>query len=335
MGEIDKEVNELERLRELPISSEEIGFASDEMSACPKCGRSNSPLRALCMYCGATLEGSGGGARIDLRELESWENGFNVFLSMGPSTDMDAAAKQVAGLLNANPDWVHSVMNSAKVLPIARVESEEQAGLISDKLIGFGIQTVVLTDEALSPADPPVRLRSILFGETELGLTTFGNNQLLKLGNKDLALIVSGVVLQGRTESLVKRKRRATETVSETQTSSDEAVLDIYSRQDRTGWRVPVTGFDFSCLGHEKSLFAAENIESLTRKLAGFAPNARVVRDYANVRTLLENAWPVESRRDSLGIQRSGIGGKSSSAIYTTNNLVQLTKYSRLQWHLL
>ena len=335
INDIDGEGPGPDQIGGLQVRSEEIGFAPDAMLLCKRCDRPNPPTRTECLYCGGEIEGSTAEPQLELRELESWENGFNVVVIGADRDSFEMAVARAAALLTADPESIQAIISSGKSLPVARVESEDKAATIVEKLWAEGIRCRVVTDESLSPASVPVRLRSIRFGDTEIELTHFGRPQVEVLNAEDLALIVQGLLLQGKTESIEKRKRRSTETLSETQTSSDEPVIDVYSRNDPTGWRIPVAGFDFSCLGRHKSLLAGHNIDQLIEKLAAFAPHAKVVRDYGSVHSMLEHAWPGESRRDSLGMRRTGFARRSSSTIFTTNNLLQLTKYSRLQWHLL
>jgi hypothetical protein len=45
--------------------------------------------------------------------------------------------------------------------------------------------------------------------------------------------------------------------------------------------------------------------------------------------------WDVDERTESLGIKRSGFAKKDLASVTTRSNLLQFTKYSRLQRHLL
>jgi hypothetical protein len=333
MSDTDDTNSDLERLRELPIRSEEIGFAQEAMVACEKCGRSNAPNRDICMYCGAGLAGPGAEASHEIREPESWENGYNVVVLTSDTDNIEPAVRTIASLLATEIEALRAILASGKRLPIARVGSETQADVIVQRLAGFGIEARVVSDEAL--VTNPVRLRAVQFTDDELFLELFGTPGTVRLQREDLALIVSGVLLESRTESIEKRKRRETKTLSQIQTSSDMPVIDLYSKADPTGWRIPATGFDFSCLGPGKSLLVAENMESLTSALLLFSPGAKLVNDYSDLRPMLEHSWPGESRTDALGFQRTGVAGKGLSKIFTTNNSLQFEKYSRLQWHLL
>jgi len=323
--------DELDRLRNLPIRSEDIGFAPEELIVCGKCAKSNAPNRAACLYCGAELEGVTM-TKLEARDLESWENGFNVIVVDTSRADVDSAANDLARTLRLEREFVTAILRSPRPLPLARVESEAQAVAISEGLDQLGIETRVIEDRSLQPTSLPVRLRSLAFTEDGIVLGLFSQGEVRSIKLDDLAIIVSAVTLEERTESIEKKKRRSTTTVSEAQTSERGHVIDIYSTQHAGGWRIPSSGFDFSCLGPDKSLLVNENMERLVTKLVRIHPDAKLIDDYLAVRSLLENCWPSESRKDT---ERLGLGRKEFSSVSTTNNKLQLTKFSRLQWHLL
>jgi hypothetical protein len=322
-------------LRDLPLRSEEIGFSADQMVACVKCGKANGPNRAACLYCGVDLVGVSVEKKRDVRQLESWESGSNLVVTNARAADIDGASVSLASLLGIEPACIKAILRSRTPVPIARVESDDVASYLAEKLAAFQIETRIVSDLSLSVSSPPVRLRAVTFEEDELLLHLFNQSEVIRLRRDDLVLIVAGVVFEGRTEAVEKRKRGTTKTISETQTSSDVPVIDIYSRHDPQGWRVTSHGFDFSCLGAGKSLLVVENLESLVAKLIEIAPHAKLVDDYVNDRPLLEHCWPSESRKDVFGFQRSGFARKDLSSVFTTSNAVQLTRYSRMHWHLL
>jgi hypothetical protein len=280
------------------------------------------------MYCGVGLEGVGI-TRFDIREPESWENGFNVILVEARDADVDQAVAFLVSVLREERENAKATLTSGKTLPLARVESEEQAAGIAEKLQAVGVKTLVVADTALQSNTPPTRLRSLSFEGEELKLELFSNGEIRSLMNRELALIVPGMIIERRTESVERRKLRGAKTVSETEMSSDEPVIDIYSNSEPAGWRIPATGFDFSCLGSAKSLIVSENMKRLVAKLVEFSPTATVVDDYMAVRSTLEHAWPSEARKDSEVL---GLKGKEFARRLTTTNSTQFTKYSRLQW---
>jgi hypothetical protein len=323
----------LERLKNMPIRSEEIGFSPDELKPCAKCGKPNAPDRAACLYCGNEFEGAVA-AKLDTRELEPWEKGFNVVLLETGAADVAAIAAKLSGLLGTEAENLKEILRSDRSIPIARLESQKDAAVVSEKLAAFGVTARVIADEALHAETRPVRLRSITFGQDELHLHPFNPGTDQSLARTDLALIAVGAILEERTESVERRSRRESKTLSEFQLSSDEPVIDIYSRHDPAGWRIPTSGFDFSCLGSHKTLLAAENMKRLVSKLAEFSPAAKVVDDYSDLRPRLEHCWPGESRKDARSVGNR-VGRRDVASVVRTSNAGQWTKYSRLQWHLL
>ena len=319
-------------LRNLPTRSEDVGYSPDELRTCDSCGKPNAPNRAACLYCGAAFAGVA--PRLEIREVEDWENGFNVILTGFNGGDIAKVVDEL-GTTFGEQGVLRSALESGKSLPIARLESDDVAAAVARSLGAHGISTRVVPDETLALSTPQIRLRSIKFRDDALALTLFNGDEITLLDRVDLALVFTGVLHELRTEAMEKRKRRETKTLSESQTSHDEAFVDIYSRHNGVGWRIPSSGFDFSCLGDEKSLLAGENLERLVSKMVEFAPDARFVNDYPVVRPLLETVWPGDHRREVFGFQRSGFARKDLSSMKTSSNLTQVSKYSRLQWHLL
>ena len=238
-------------------------------------------------------------------------------------------------MLGVEAATLQPILTSTRALPIARVESDEHATFLSEKLANLGIRTRTVSDESLLPTIAPMRLRGIAFDDGELVLTPFNPGDLMRVNRDDIALIVPGVVFEARTETLEKRKRKSTTTISETQTSSDLRVIDLYSKHDPMGWRISSYGFDFSCIGPDKSMLVGENMESLVVRLMDECPSAKLAAYFVDDHALLEHCWPSEARKDAYGFQRSGFARKDLSSVSSTNNSVQLIKYSRLQWHLL
>jgi hypothetical protein len=319
-------------LRNLPLRSEDIGFAADELVQCEQCGRPNAPNRSACMYCGAAIHNTQP-ARLDVREPEQWESGFNVVaVGANDDADVDSAARELGVALGIEPSLIGDMLQMKASIPLARVASEEHANTLSERLRGSGVGTRIVSDESLQPKTPPTRLSSIEFRENEIRLSLFSLEETRSVSSDELVLIVRGTIFESRSESVERKKWRSKKTLSETSIATDEPVVDIYSKSDPTGWRIHATGFDFSCLGSEKSLLVGDNMTKIVEKLANWARGAKVVEDYTNVRSSLEACWPSEGQKHN---ERLGMHRKDFSNKFATNNISQLTRYSRLQWHLL
>ena len=317
------------------IQTENIAYSPDKLLECEGCSRQNPPNRTSCIYCGrelaikaADLENT----KPVIRKLDAWESGFNIIFR----SVLSGAPGSVSFVLPECTVDLDSIVESSIPLPIARVESLKLAEILVELFDGLGLRCTVVSDADLSADRPPIRLRRIVITDRHFELIDFNANTGTLVPFEEIALIVAGQLSQTRTEMLEKRRRKAgTKVMDEMATSADESILDIYTRSDRTGFRVYLAGFDFSCLGDRKGLLAGENMRRLSTLLADTAPNARVIDNYARVRHLLSGVWDVESRTDPQGLKRSGFGKVEFGKVETTSNLEQFNKYSRLQWHLL
>ncbi len=314
----------------------EIGFRPDEMSACEKCGRVNPPNRAACLYCGASIAAvDPSQIRLTPRVLENWEKGFNVIVISTPN-DLDvSAAMRTSRNTSIEVDLLRDISAAGAIVPIARVENETEAAIVQANLKNIGFETRFLSDAELSAEKLPVRCRAIRFAKDEIILTPLNRGPETALRKSEICLFVTGAIIELKLETTEKRKRRSTTVTGESTTSFDMPLLDIYSKTGGAGYRIPGTGFDFSALGADKSIVAAHNLETLTRKLRDFAPDAKFVDDYLRLRQLLDAVWEPDSRKETVGVQRLGFGRKESVAVLTSSNGLQFTKYSRMQRHLL
>jgi hypothetical protein len=325
-------------LKDLPVQSEEIGYKSEEMIACGNCSRANPPNRLKCMYCAGQLELSAAQTALIapvLRKLENWENGFNlIYLPQGENVSAETT-QQIAKLVGLEKEVLQKIFEAQKKLPVVRAETVREAEILQNRLKEAGLETSIISDERLAPDNLPKRLRGLELRDGKILFILFNNDEIAEIAPEDLNLIVSGAIFQKAIESTEARKKGEIKILDATETASDELLIDIYSKNDSTGYRILMKGFDFSCLGAEKGILARDNIKKLVVKLRSLAPGARLIDDYFTVRGVLGNVWEVEQRRDSMGLTRKRFGKFDLSNVSTSNNLQQFTKYSRLQWHIL
>jgi hypothetical protein len=333
MANNEREMTRKEMVGDQPVREEDIGFSPEEMAECSGCKRKNPPNRAKCIYCGHELEIEGLSVNLIAacrRRLEPWENGFNVIHVAGASGG-DHDITVMAGSLSLDPEDLKSILKAGSSLPIARFETGSEASLLAEQLAGFGLNCRVIGDLELAVNKPPVRLRSIEVHKNRYVLETFNTAARIELPTDDLALIVVGHVFESRTESVEKRKRGKTLPVDEIWTSSDEMVLDLYTAGDSIGFRVPSSGFDFSCLGSEKQLRAAENMDRLVSRLRQVSPLTLVFDDYLKRRDVLDLIWEPELMKDGLSSPGPGLGRRERIKTTSVSNIRQFTKYSRMQ----
>lgn len=324
-----------EWLAGMPVQSENIAFGANEMIACAKCGKANPPNRTSCLYCATPIElpeDRKQQAKLNLRPLENWEKGFNIFfVRTAGYTDSAGAARY----LLIDPETLTRMLAATHPLPIARIESEADAKIAVEQLKKFGVTASVVSDAVLQADTPPTRLREIEFGDGSIIVTAFNTGDRTEIGRDDLLLVVTGTVIESKTESVGKRKKKETKLMQETETTSDEKLIDIYSGGDLIGFRVPTNGFDFSCLGAEKGLLASANMDRLRERLLNFSPDAKVIDEYSSNVSILSTVWEIDRQKDFQGLTRTGIGRSGFSNVARTSNLTQFTKYSRLQRHLI
>ncbi|MGI8467531.1 MAG: zinc finger Ran-binding domain-containing protein [Pyrinomonadaceae bacterium] len=337
MREKNEKIHAGDWLKDLPLRSENESFKPEEMTDCPKCERKNAPTRLKCLYCDAELPVTENAAFKRLsRKLEAWEKGFNIILSPNDKNPDAENYAEIAKMLRLENEDLRKILDAGKSLPLARAESETEAEIISKNLTERGFDAAVVSDEKLEIERPPRRLRGLEFFEDKIGLKLFNADEIAEISREDLCLIVSGALFERKIEATQKRQRnKENEILQTTELSSDESLIDIYSRRDKIGYRIESKGFDFSCLAGEKELLAARNMKKLVEKFRAVAPAAKFVEDYDSIRAELSLVWEVEEKKDSRGFSKKGFGKFNLESVTTISNLRQFTRYSRLRRNLL
>jgi hypothetical protein len=321
-------------LKDLPRESQIESFKPEEMLRCDKCQRPSPPTRLKCFYCGAELQISAEQSKYlkpSFRKLEEWEKGFNlIYLSNSETVDVAHIAK----LINFEKTELENLFEINQALPLARLESQLEAEVLAERLQKAGVECKIVSDEQLKPEAFPRRLRGIDFFEDKAILILFNADEIAEIPFAELGLIVVGAFFERRIESTESLKKKDQRKILESaEMSTDEILIDLYSRQDPAGYRIETKGFDYSCLGPDKGLFAKDNIKILAEKLRLLAPEAKFDNNYFRLRSELSQVWEVSQRNDSSGLKRQGMGKFSRTSTVIINNLTQFTRYSRLQWH--
>ena len=317
----------------LRVTDDSIGFNKAELIACTRCGKSNGPDRTACLYCGEDLPVTGRKSvetDLELRKLEAWEPAFNL-LVLSKSGVVDSDVSAAAKLVGVDKSVLVSILDSALPLPVARIETKDLVDMAAEKLLGLGVTAAVVADTELKPERPPIRLRNVATVGGDLFLTNFNSGTITRINSADVVLMVTGRIVQTRRDEVTKRKRGKTKVVDEIETGSDLRLIDLYTDADVIGYRIQTSGFDFSVLGADKSMLASENIERLADFLRRHCPNAVGADEYDAVRGLLDAVWEPEARKDVQGLQLRTYGKHEFGATYTSSNLTQFTKYSRMR----
>ncbi len=316
-------------------STQARAFTASELVPCPSCSRANAPTRANCLYCGAVLGSSAealpatatGTAPEPIPSPEQrTEDVVHVVAVLARSAGSEVSA-ETAQLLNLAPPELNALL-SARVAPLYATTAAEQAQAISEKLRSAEFEPVTISDAQLNLATPPKQIAALTIDKDALTASVRRTGERVSAPWNDVVLIVLGRLYFTKTE--VEQKRdKSKQVLDERQLTSDEAVLDIYSRADEIGWRIRAGSFDFSCLGAEKKPIAFENFRALAEVLRRNSPHAVDDDSYVRMRVALNKIWPLEARAGASERRRTLAREINATATISDNEL-QFTRYSRL-----
>lgn len=316
--------------------SEPPGFTPDQMIRCDECLRANPPTRVACLYCSAPLPMTEESARLRkpvLKPPEKHQTAYNNILLPGDPDLPDEDVIKAADLLKLSAENLKRIVAEKVPLPVACTASREEAELVLNRLRDLGLPTVVLSDDEFGASETSVkRIKSMSIDDEYATLQQSGTREQIEVRWSDIVLIVTGRLFTKRVEIQERKSRRVeNEIVQSSEFSSDEAVIDFYTSTHQQTWRINANGFDFSCLGNQKTLIAHENISQLQQFIAVNAPQARVDDSYKRLRQTLDLVWASQQETQSSGWRRDRPGKLSVGLSTINNNEVQFTRYSRLQ----
>lgn len=252
---------------------------------------------------------------------------FVHVVSVTADSDGSGVSAETAQLLNLAPTELNSLLNT-RVAPLYATTATEQAQAISDKLRSVGIEPVTISDAQLNLATPPKQIAALAMDNDAVTASVRRADERVSVPWNDVVLIVLGRLYFMTTE--VEQKRgKSKQVLDERQLTSDEAVLDIYSRADETGWRIRAGSFDFSCLGAEKKPVAFENFRALADVLRRNAPHAVYDDSYVRLRVALNKVWPLESRANATERRRT-LTREIDATATISDNEIQFTRYARM-----
>ncbi|HEX5884933.1 MAG TPA: hypothetical protein VFY67_10390 [Pyrinomonadaceae bacterium] len=314
--------------------SEPVGFSAEQMIRCEECLRANPPTRVTCLYCVAPLPLTETAARLRkpvLHPPEKHQLGYNNILLPQDQAISTEVVNEAAALLKLTPENLQQILSQGIPLPVARTASREEAELVFLRLRDLGLQCLTLSDDDdLGLSNSSVkRVRSMSLEDVSVTM------QDIEFSWADIDLILPARLFETRFEIKERMTRKPEKDILDTnEFFRDEAVIDFYIAKHSSTWRVSANGFDFSCLGKEKSLVANENIGKLQRLIVGKASKAQVDESYNRVRNLLELVWTTRPETQSSGWRRERPGKLSVGIATTKSNEVQFTRYSRLRYYL-
>lgn len=314
--------------------SEPQGFSPAQMIRCEECLRANPPTRVNCLYCNVPLPVTESSARLRkplLRPLEKHESGYNVIAFPAGAAPASEALGAAAALLKLKEEELERILAQGCPLPLARTGSREEAKLIVDRLQSLGFCVVTLRDEGSLK-----RVRSLDLEAEGFVINPGRLSDELAVSWSSVLLLVPARLIEKRVEVKEAKSRGAENEILDTsELFSDEAVIDLYLSTHSETWRISAHGFDFSCLGSEKTLLANENIARLQQRLVAKATNARLDDSYSRLRAVLDLVWSPEQETRSSGWRRERPGKLSVASATIRSNEGQFTRYSRLLHYLL
>jgi hypothetical protein len=261
----------------------------------------------------------------------SVKSGFYIVLAPGQSQALsESSLTEAAAVLDLKIADVKSAIGSGRPVPLARAATIQQATTIADRLVPQGIGVDIFREDTLNLDLPMSRVRALEFKEEGLTATPL-RGERISMKWDDLILIVTGRWLVTRVEIETRRRRSSEKPLGSRELSSDEPLMDLYSRSVDGGIRIYSSGFDFSCLGTEKAVTAFENFAKVLNLLSRRAPKVEIDETYQSLRAVLGSIWPFEPRTTKGESRRSGAGKVDVSTVTTIDNEIQFNSYSRLR----
>ena len=316
-------------------ASEPQGFAPDQMVRCEQCLRANPPTRLGCLYCAAPLPINANRADVlkpSLKPVGTWALGYNnIFLSPRIAVSSEAFS-EAASLLKLEHNQLRLLVSSTKPMPLARIDSLDEAKLIDRKLRDLGFETAIISDADLELREsPPIRLRSISIDESGLTPKLIVESDESLIPWSKLVLLVTGRLSRMRIEMQERKSGRGDNEITDAnQFFDDELVLDLYCENPDAKFRILANGFDFSGLKGKK-LLVAENFSLLLDLIREQITQAEYDDAYNSCRHALEIVWPCGQQTESRGWRRERPGKYTVGAVTESSNEDQFTRYSRLR----
>ena len=304
-------------------------FTAAELINCEACLRANPPKRSNCLYCGFGLKVTGAASQKRTVEPTVEPSGASYIVVASRNEHIDGdQIKEVAASVGAEFSDLNGAL-VARVIPIYTTRSHINAEAVSCELNSRGFESTIIAEEEISSGSLPIAVRA--FGLSDDSVTAIGprGQRQPTVRWSDLTLIVTGHLHFSTREIEQKQKKTHRKIVAERQLSTDEAVVDIYRRNEESAWRIRSNSFDFSCLGERKAITAFQNFAHLIELLRQRASSAEFNDDYVRLRPLLDKIWPIENSEQQRQRRRTGWRELEATVTCTTNE-AQFDRYSRV-----
>jgi hypothetical protein len=261
------------------------------------------------------------------------DDGYYLVPASSPIAGMDEASMtEAAGLLRLKVPELNRILGVGQPVPLSRLATAEEGALIGERLRRLGIGTLTIAHIDLHLEVAAKKIRALELSDDSLTAIATGGSDRVTAQWDEVTLVVSGRLHLNRHETAERKRRGRKQTVDSRQLSSDESVLDLYTKSDASGWRIYAHNFDFSCLGSAKSITTFANFAVLINLLRERATKAQLDDSYNQARPALATVWPVEQQTRKGEWRRSGAGKFDVATVTTTDNEAQFARYSRLRY---
>ena len=252
-------------------------------------------------------------------------------LTPAPISDLaEATLTAAAALLRLKVPELNRILGVGLPAPLSRVATSEEAAEIGAGLRTMGIETSVLAHGDLHLNVTAKKIRALeLSNDSLCAIPTSGNERVTARWD-EVTLLVAGRLVVNRQETEERKRRGRKQMVDSRHLSSDESVLDLYTKSDEGNLRISANNFDFSCLGSAKAVTTLENFVALISLFRERAPNAQLDDSYNRARAALASIWAIEPQTRTGDWRRSGAGKVDMATVTTTDNEDQFRRYSRL-----
>jgi hypothetical protein len=347
-------------LNQKVILSGEINTVSVELVNCLNCTRKNNPLRSSCIYCGATLpqttELSEQTLTYNLTLQKDKENfadrtvtipnylqqnlpGFNIILLPLTAEQQTTARETLTKYSTYDSSDIDIIISQIRPWPVAHLTQETAAQLLCDQLQRAPLPVLLFGDEKHQLTTPLPRLRTCKIDGQEVTLMFDQAKQpTVTIPAVAIQLIIEGRIRYRQCDTKEENKglgKRARELTQAVEFIDEQPILDVYTTDLATSFRIRSEAFDYSGLAQRMKLTAAENFRALVTTLRELAPQAEFDAQFRQHSRLLERVWPSTQRQESLGLRRAKfltMGRISTHSAYYQDNEEQFNRYSRLSY---
>ncbi len=267
------------------------------------------------------------------RILESYEQAFNTIIEPATSRLTSDTALQYAEAMQIELTEAQAFLTATRPLPIARSQTHQEAELIAELARSFGLTAYVVADAELKIEEELIRARKVsCFGE-QLNIQHL--NGELNITTAEIQIMVLGGIKNVKTdfaEAAAGLGSKSGGVVDTAEFYSQEMLLDVYTTNLETSFRIRADGFDYSNLVSPLFFRVELNFREAIKALRNVAPQAAFDADFTHLRGLLSRAWPPRSHTQSRGVKRSSMFKRVSLSTVASDNRDQFERYSRLMF---